>query len=188
MIETLKIPCPKCGSDLVKKLSKFGSFASCSKYPECEFAGNITETGEVTEQEEQKDTILGKHPDTDEEILAKDGPYGPYVQMGTTTGKGKNKKKAKMVSIIPPFSKDTLTLDQALQLLSLPRILGQDKDGNEISVNNGRYGPYLQKLISNKTDKEKKDFRSIPADGTLFAIELQEALKILAQPKTRRKK
>jgi DNA topoisomerase-1 len=113
------------------------------------------------------DRVLGTHPDTGEDVVAKAGRYGPYVQSGERTS-----------SLFKDMDLATIDLDTALRLLTLPRTLGTDPaDGEEIVASNGRYGPYV---------KKGSDFRNIESEEQLFTVTLDEALAIFAQPKQRR--
>jgi DNA topoisomerase-1 len=122
---------------------------------------------------------LGTDPETGREIVAKDGRYGPYVTEvlpEDTPKTGKNAVKPRTASLFKSMSLDTVTLDEALRLMSLPRVVGQDPEGVEITAQNGRYGPYLRKGT---------DSRSLENEEQLFTITLDEALAIYAQPKVR---
>ncbi|MFI5618166.1 type I DNA topoisomerase [Streptomyces sp. NPDC051567] len=122
---------------------------------------------------------LGKDPVSGNEIVAKDGRYGPYVTEILPEGTpktGKNAVKPRTASLFASMSLDTVTLDDALKLMSLPRVVGVDAEGVEITAQNGRYGPYL---------KKGTDSRSLENEGQLFSITLDEALAIYAQPKQR---
>lgn len=122
---------------------------------------------------------LGKDPVSGNEIVAKDGRYGPYVTEILPEGTpktGKNAVKPRTSSLFQSMSLDTVTLDDALRLMSLPRVVGVDADGAEITAQNGRYGPYL---------KKGTDSRSLETEDQLFAITLEQALAIYAQPKQR---
>ncbi|MFE6906937.1 type I DNA topoisomerase [Streptomyces erythrochromogenes] len=122
---------------------------------------------------------LGKDPVSGNEIVAKDGRYGPYVTEILPEGTpktGKNAVKARTASLFKTMSLDTVTLDDALKLMSLPRVVGADAEGVEITAQNGRYGPYL---------KKGTDSRSLETEDQLFSITLDEALAIYAQPKQR---
>jgi DNA topoisomerase-1 len=125
--------------------------------------------------------VLGQDPVTGRDIVAKAGRYGPYVSEvlpeDVAALKGKSKVKARTASLFKDMSLATLDLDTALQLLTLPRVVGKDPaDGEEITAQNGRYGPYL---------KKGTDSRSIQTESQLFSITLQEALAIYAKPKER---
>lgn len=122
---------------------------------------------------------LGKDPVSGNEIVAKDGRYGPYVTEILPEGTpktGKNAVKPRTASLFQSMSLDTVTLEDALRLMSLPRVVGVDAEGAEITAQNGRYGPYL---------KKGTDSRSLETEDQLFAITLEQALAIYAQPKQR---
>ncbi|TVL92182.1 type I DNA topoisomerase [Streptomyces sp. SAJ15] len=124
--------------------------------------------------------VLGTDPEAPHHpIVAKDGRYGPYVTEVLPEGTpktGKNAVKPRTASLFKSMSLDTVTLEDALRLMSLPRVVGQDAEGVEITAQNGRYGPYL---------KKGTDSRSLEREEQLFTITLDEALAIYAQPKQR---
>ncbi|WP_340377239.1 type I DNA topoisomerase [Streptomyces sp. SS7] len=125
------------------------------------------------------DFELGTDPATGHEIVAKAGRYGPYVTEVLPEGTpktGKNAVKPRTASLFKSMSLDTVTLEDALRLMSLPRVVGADAEGQEITAQNGRYGPYL---------KKGTDSRSLQTEDQLFTITLEEALAIYAQPKQR---
>ncbi|MEU5420344.1 type I DNA topoisomerase [Streptomyces sp. NPDC020667] len=125
------------------------------------------------------DFELGKDPESGNQIVAKDGRYGPYVTEILPEGTpktGKNAVKPRTASLFKTMSLDTVTLEDALKLMSLPRVVGKDAEGVEITAQNGRYGPYL---------KKGTDSRSLETEDQLFTITLDEALAIYAQPKQR---
>ncbi|MFE5851954.1 type I DNA topoisomerase [Streptomyces sp. NPDC056500] len=125
------------------------------------------------------DFALGTDPVSGNEIVAKDGRYGPYVTEILPEGTpktGKNAVKPRTASLFKSMSPDTVTLADALKLMSLPRVVGKDAEGVEITAQNGRYGPYL---------KKGTDSRSLENEDQLFTITLDEALAIYAQPKQR---
>jgi DNA topoisomerase-1 len=122
---------------------------------------------------------LGTDPDTGRPIVAKAGRYGPYVTEILPEGTpktGKNAIKPRTASLFASMSLDTVTLEDALKLMSLPRVVGTDAEGVEITAQNGRYGPYL---------KKGTDSRSLQSEDQLFTITLEEAHAIYAQPKQR---
>ncbi|MER7838338.1 type I DNA topoisomerase [Streptomyces sp. NPDC096040] len=125
------------------------------------------------------DFELGADPETGHQIIARDGRYGPYVTEVLPEGTpktGKNAVKPRTASLFKSMSLDTVTLADALKLMSLPRVVGTDAEGQEITAQNGRYGPYL---------KKGTDSRSLTSEDQLFTITLEEALAIYAQPKQR---
>jgi len=121
------------------------------------------------------DRTLGTHPEWGTEIAAKAGRYGPYVTEVLPEGAT---EKPRTASLFKTMSPETVTLEDAALLLSLPRTLGADPaDGVEITAQNGRYGPYV---------KKGADSRSLESEEQLFSITLEEALELLAKPKERR--
>ncbi|MGH3732870.1 MAG: type I DNA topoisomerase [Acidimicrobiales bacterium] len=106
-------------------------------------------------------------------IYLKAGRYGPYVQVGEMTDP---KDKPKTASLLSTMSPETVTLDDAIRLLSLPRVVGQHPEGGEILAQNGRYGPYLT---------WEKETRSLEDEDQIFSVELDGALALFAQPKQR---
>ncbi|MCM2420705.1 type I DNA topoisomerase [Streptomyces sp. RKAG293] len=125
------------------------------------------------------DFELGTDPATGRPIIARDGRYGPYVTEvlpEDTPKTGKNAIKPRTASLFKSMQLDTVTLADALKLMSLPRVVGTDAEGVEITAQNGRYGPYL---------KKGTDSRSLETEDQLFDITLDEALAIYAQPKQR---
>ncbi len=125
------------------------------------------------------DFELGTDPQSGRTIVAKDGRYGPYVTEILPEGTpktGKNAVKPRTASLFKSMALDTVTLEDALKLMSLPRVVGTDADGVEITAQNGRYGPYL---------KKGTDSRSLQSEEQLFTITLEEAQAIYAQPKQR---
>lgn len=111
---------------------------------------------------------LGEHPQTGEPIVLKSGRYGPYV----TTGE-------KNASLLKTMTPDTLTLEDALKVLTLPRVLGTDAEGVEVFAGPGRYGPYIRR---------GDDYRSLVDEDQIFTVTIGEALDLLAQPKTRQRR
>ncbi|OGN01529.1 MAG: DNA topoisomerase I [Candidatus Yanofskybacteria bacterium RIFCSPHIGHO2_02_FULL_41_29] len=164
--------CPECGSSMTIKLGRGGKFMSCEKYPECKGARRID--GSVPEPNKS----LGIDPETNLPIFVMEGRFGPYVQIGENpaTG-GKANPKPRRASI--PRDKDmgTITMEDALKYLGLPRVLGTNPEtGKEISANIGRFGPYVV---------HDKDFRSLKEDN-VYSIELPRALEIFKEEKKKR--
>ncbi|HVV77352.1 MAG TPA: type I DNA topoisomerase [Mycobacteriales bacterium] len=116
--------------------------------------------------------LLGQHPDTHEPVLARTGRYGPYVTTQPLDG-----GEVKTASLFKDMDVESVSLEDAVRLLSLPRSLGDDPaTGEEITALNGRYGPYV---------KRGADSRSLESEPALFTVTLDEALALFAQPKTR---
>ena len=121
------------------------------------------------------DRVLGTDPETGLPVLSRAGRYGPYVQLGEVEAGSKTKPKT--ASLLATMTLDSVTLDDALRLLTLPRVVGVDpSDGEEITAHQGRYGPYIKKA---------SDSRSLDDEEQLFTLTLEEALALLAQPKQR---
>ncbi len=112
-------------------------------------------------------------------VFARSGRYGPYVQWGTPDEPPPGMDKPKMASLFKTMVLERVTLEEAKELLQLPRTLGVDPaDSQEIVANNGRYGPYVQK---------GRDFRNLDDEERLFTVTLDEARAIFAQPKVYRR-
>jgi DNA topoisomerase-1 len=121
------------------------------------------------------DRALGTDPDSGLPVLVRSGRFGPYIQLGEAVDGGDRPRTASLFKSMTP---ETVTLDQALQLLRLPRTVGADPStGEEIQALNGRFGPYV---------KKGTDTRSLEAEEQLLAVTLEEALALFALPKTRR--
>jgi DNA topoisomerase-1 len=118
---------------------------------------------------------LGTDPATSLPVLVLTGRFGPFVQLGEQTDGSKDKPKR--ASLFASMDVDSVTLEDALQLLALPRVVGVDTDGHDVTAQNGRYGPYL---------KKGSDSRSLGSEDQLFTVTLEEAQAIFAQPKQRR--
>jgi DNA topoisomerase-1 len=119
------------------------------------------------------DREVGVNPESDRSIVAREGRYGPYVAELPPEG---SEEKPRTASLFASMSLETVTLDEALRLLSLPRVLGE-VDAEEVTAQNGRYGPYVQK---------GKETRSLPSEEALFTITFEEAVDLLSKPKERR--
>jgi DNA topoisomerase-1 len=126
---------------------------------------------------------LGTDPVTGHEIVAKEGRFGPYVTEilpepeDTSPKAKKSAPKPRTGSLFKTMSIESITLEDALRLLSLPRVVGNDPtSGEEITAQNGRYGPYL---------KKGTDSRSLGSEEELFTATIEDALKLYAEPKRR---
>ncbi len=122
------------------------------------------------------DRSLGTDPESGLEVLTKAGRFGPYVQLGERDAD--SKEKPKTASLFKTMSLDEITLDEALKLLTIPRVVAKHpEDGEPIEALNGRYGPYI---------KWGKESRSLETEEQLFSVTLDEALALLAKPRQRR--
>jgi len=164
--EILDELCPKCGKPLSKRLGKRGSFIGCTGYPECDYTRSVgpeTDAGEARRE-------LGQDASGMPVLLLR-GPYGPYVQLGEVEEGAK--KKPKRVSWPKELPVENADLATALQLLSLPRELGDHPEtGKKVIVNIGRFGPYIG---------HDGKFKSIPKTDSIFTISLERAVELLAQ-------
>ncbi|ANP48584.1 type I DNA topoisomerase [Streptomyces griseochromogenes] len=178
------------GSDIVLRVGRYGPYIErgekdTEQHQRADIPDDLAPdelTVELAEELLAKpsgDFELGTDPETGHAIVAKDGRYGPYVTEILPEGTpktGKNAVKPRTASLFKSMSLDTVTLEDALKLMSLPRVVGTDADGVEITAQNGRYGPYL---------KKGTDSRSLQTEDQLFTITLEEAQAIYAQPKQR---
>ena len=167
-VELLDEACPECGKPLAKKLSRYGSFISCTNYPECKYKRSLS--GESQDDASAR-VELGMHPGSQQPVLLLRGPYGHYVQLGEAV-KGE-KIKPKRVSWPKEMPVEQADLAGALKLLSLPRELGvHPETGKKVIVNIGRFGPYIG---------HDGKFKSIPRTDSIFDIALERAVELLAQ-------
>jgi DNA topoisomerase-1 len=136
----------------------------------------VEKARELLDTQADGDTALGTDPATGRQIVARSGRFGPYVTEVLEEGAAKN-AKPRTGSLFKSMQVQTVSLDDALRLLSLPRLVGVDPaTAEEITAQNGRYGPYL---------KKGTDSRSLTGEEQIFDVSLDEALAIYAQPKTR---
>jgi len=167
--------CPECKTGTLSlKVGRFGAFIGCSNYPECKYTRQFNTAEDLddetsTEESEQAPEAreLGKdgagHP-----VNLKKGPYGWYVQLGEG-------KAAKRVSVPKNMDTDSMTLEEGLGLLSLPRSLGKDPQTKElIEASVGRFGPYVRR---------GKTFQSLAASDNVLTIDLGRALALLSSSK-----
>jgi DNA topoisomerase-1 len=118
--------------------------------------------------------VLGQDPETELPVLVKAGRFGPYVQLGELVDGG---PKPRTSSLFASMSPATLTFEQAMDLLRIPRVVGTDPDGGEeIVAHNGKFGPYL---------KKGTDTRSLLTEDQILTVTVAEAQALFAQPKTR---
>jgi len=175
---------PLADSDIVVRVGRYGPYLERGdqrvNIPEGTAPDELTaeRAAELFDQP-SGDRELGTDPKTGHQIVARAGRFGPYVteQPGTETGNGAGTGSAKprTASLLKSMTLETVTLKQALQLLSLPRLIGE-LDGEPVTAQNGRYGPYV---------KKGTDSRSLEREEQLFDITLAEAKELFAQPKAR---
>ncbi|KUF08783.1 type I DNA topoisomerase [Pseudoponticoccus marisrubri] len=167
--------CPKCGQgQLHLKTSRTGGFVGCGNYPECTYTRPIA--GEGADGEER---LLGE--DAGDEIWLKAGRFGPYVQRGEPTPENKKPPRASLPKArgqyLPGWSPDDMTLEKALTLLTLPRIVGLHPDGGEVKSNLGRFGPYIMHQLP---DEEKPVYVNLKEFQEVFEIGMNRAVELLA--------
>ena len=200
-IDAQQINTMKMGEDIEIRVGRYGAYIQKGIGDDRKFA-NIPETmapDELTLQvaidllaQPSGERELGIHPETNLPLLAKSGRFGPYITevfpepemvVDKKTGelkkprKKKDAPKPKTASLLSTMTLDTITIDDALKLMSLPRTLG-DYEEVPITVQNGRYGPYMT---------HGTDSRTLTSEDQLFAITLDEAIELYKQPKVRRR-
>ena len=129
---------------------------------------------QLLETSNAPDEVLGIHPDFDQPVLAKQGPYGPYVQLGDDDQEGKPKR----TSLPKGMKLEDATFDVAIGLLRLPREVGEHPEGGVIKSNIGRYGPYVQ---------HGSTFASLKAEDDVLTVGLDRALELLAEKRQKNK-
>ena len=200
-IDAQQINTMKMGEDIEIRVGRFGAYIQLGQGDDRKFA-NIPETMAPDEltlavaiellAQPSGERELGINPENNLPLIAKSGRFGPYVTevlpepemvVDKKTGelkkprKKKDAPKAKTASLLSTMTLDTITLDDALQLMSLPRSLGE-YEGVNITVQNGRYGPYMT---------HGTDSRTLTSEDQLFLINLEEAIEVYKQPKVRRR-
>jgi DNA topoisomerase-1 len=170
---------PVVGSDIVIRVGRYGPYLDRDgarvNIPEDLAPDELTaDKAEELFAQPSGDRELGRDPETGHEIVAKSGRFGPYVTERLPEDAPKS-AKPRTGSLFKTMSLDTVTLDDALRLLSLPRTLGE-LDGELVTAQNGRFGPFLRK---------GSDSRSLQSEEELFTVTLEQAKELFAQPKQR---
>jgi DNA topoisomerase I len=170
---------PLAGTDIVVRVGRYGPYLERDdqrvNVPEGTAPDELTpEFAAELLDRPSGDKVLGSDPDTGKTIVAKAGRFGPYVTE-VTDDDAASAGKPRTASLLKSMDLDSVTLDDAIRLLTLPRTLG-DLDGEPVTVQNGRYGPYV---------KKGSESRSLESEDQLFTITLAEAIALLAQPKPR---
>ncbi len=180
-IDPVEINSIPIADGIVVRVGKYGPYLqrgdSRASVPEDLAPDELTpERAEELLEAPSGDRQLGVDPESGLTVYARAGRFGPYVQLGEADKSAKAKPPTS--SLFKSMSLDAVTLEEALRLLTLPRVVGVDPADNEpITAQNGRYGPYLAK---------GGDSRSLESEEQLFTVTLEEALAIFAQPKLRR--
>ncbi len=168
------------GQDIVARVGRYGPYLQRGKdrasIPDDMAPDELTiERAEEILAAPSNDRVLGTDPESGLDVMVKAGRFGPYVQVGEVTEGGDKPRTASLFSSMEPA---TLTFEQALELLRIPRTVGTDPDtGEEVVAHNGRFGPYV---------KRGSDTRSLASEDQLLTVTLDEARALFAQPKQRR--
>jgi DNA topoisomerase I len=170
-INTVQLP----RTDIVVRVGKYGPYLERGEdrqtLPEGIAPDELTpERAEEILAQAGQEHILGDHPESGHPIAVRSGRYGPYV-----TELLEGDEKPRTASLLKTMSPESVTLEDAVRLLTLPLTLGES-DGEEVVAANGRYGPYV---------KKGKESRSLETEEQLFTVTLEDALALLAQPKAR---
>ena len=179
-IDAREVSSVEIGNGIVLRVGRYGPYlerdGQRANVPDDIVPDELTaEKAEELLAQPSGDRVLGTDPATGRELVARTGRYGPYV---TEVLPEDSKQKPRTASLFRSMSLETVTLDDALALLSLPRVLGVDAgDGEEVVARNGRYGPFVQK---------GSESRSLESEEQLFEITLEQALERLRRPKERR--
>lgn len=168
-IKDYKRPCPVCHEGSVNlKLSKFGAFLGCSRYPDCKYATPLenNEGDNSLEEKESQNRILGMDPESQNEVHLKKGPYGFYVQIGD-----------KRTSVPKNMDPNQVNLEHAIMLNKLPLTLGT-YDEKPVAVGLGKFGPYV---------KYNSQFISIPRTRYIMDVTLEEAIEMIKKKQEMKK-
>lgn len=173
-VNSIEIP----RSDIVVRVGRYGPYLERGEerasLPEDVVPDELTpERAEELLAAPSGGRVLGEDPETGRPVMVRSGRYGPYVTEELPEGA---EEKPRTASLFQSMSPETITLEDALKLLSLPRVVGE-ADGEQVLARNGRYGPYLEKGT---------ETRSLDSEEQIFSIDLDQALAILAAPKQRR--
>ena len=156
--------CELCERPMQVRWNRFGRFLGCSGYPDCKSTRPL-------DGGDQQENQLGVDAETGLAVLAKVGPYGPYVQLGEPV----EGKKPKRSSLPKGKTMEDVDLEYALKLLTLPRPLGTDPDsGEEVVAGLGRFGPFVRR---------GKAFASLKDEDHMFSVDLSEAITLIAEKK-----
>ncbi len=170
---------PLAGTDIVVRVGRYGPYLERDgqrvNVPEGTAPDELTpEFAAELLDRPSGDKVLGTDPETSKTIVAKAGRFGPYVTE-LLDEDAPSSAKPRTASLLKSMDLDSVTLDDAIRLLTLPRTLG-DIDGEAVTVQNGRYGPYV---------KKGTESRSLESEEQMFTVTLDEAKALLAQPKPR---
>ncbi len=188
--EISSISFPKQWGDYVVRVGKYGPYVEgeidgqrvTASLPDDLAPGDVTEDKlrEIIETANEGDRVLGIHPEADQPVLLKSGPYGPYVQLGEDEQEGKPKR----VSLPDDLDPGEVTFDVGLQLINLPRELGPHPETDQpIEAGIGRYGPFVR----HKKPGQKDTYASLKKSDDVLTVELDRALELIAKKEARNK-
>jgi DNA topoisomerase-1 len=169
------------GEPVVVRVGRYGPFLQkgedTAPIPDNEAPGDMTlERGLEILSRPRGPRSLGTDPETGLEVSVREGRFGPYVQLGELEDA---KEKPKTQSLLKSMDSSSIDFETALQLLRLPRVVGQDEDGVDVTAAYGRYGAYI---------KRGSDTRSLEDENELFTLSIEKALELLKQPKKGRRR
>jgi DNA topoisomerase-1 len=182
-VSTIPIGTDDTGHEIIVRVGRYGPYVQREDDETASLPPDIAPDEltiplalELIAKQSEGPKALGADPETGLPVYVLTGRFGPYVQLGDQ--EEGSKKKPKRASLFSSQTPETVTLDDALRLLSLPRVVGTDTEGREILASPGRFGPYLKRADG--------DTRSLTSEDQLFTVTLEEAEALYAQPKTRR--
>jgi DNA topoisomerase I len=166
--------CPNCGEGRLslKVSGKYGAFIGCSRYPDCRYTRQLTQNGDGPAEASTPDgKLIGYDPDSGLAVTLRNGRFGPYLQLG----EGSKDEKPKRASVPSGVDANSVDLDRALQLLSLPRMIGDHPEtGKPITAGLGRYGPFIQ---------HDGMYANLPSVEEVFTVGINRAVVLLAEKK-----
>jgi DNA topoisomerase-1 len=179
-INSIPLGTDGAGQDIVVRVGRYGPYLQRgddrASIPDDVAPDELTiDRAEELLAAPSNDRVLGTDPESGLDVQVRAGRFGPYIQLGDAAD---GAAKPRTASLFATMSQATITLDQALELLRIPRVVGTDPGtGEEIVAHNGKFGPYL---------KRGTDTRSLTSEDQLLTVTLEEALAVFAQPKERR--
>ncbi|MGZ8475297.1 MAG: type I DNA topoisomerase, partial [Candidatus Limnocylindria bacterium] len=179
---------PTTGAPVVVRIGKFGPYVQIGEGPTAVNASvpddvppaefTLEQAVALVEARTKGPSSVGTDPASGLPVYVMTGRFGPYAQLGETPEKGST-EKPRRASLTADDDPASITLDRALELLSLPRLVGNDAEtGADIVANFGRFGPYV---------KRGDEFRSLASDAQVFEVTLEEALELFRQEKPSRR-
>lgn len=180
---------PETGQAVVVRIGRYGPYVQIGEGPDAVNASipddvppadfQLEDAVRLARARKEGPRTLGTDPKSDLPVYVMTGRFGPYVQLGETPEKG-SKVKPRRASLTKGDTEEDITLDRALQLLALPRLVGHDAEaGEDIVANFGRFGPYV---------KRGNEFRSLAADAEVFSVTLDQAIELFKQEKKSRRR